>query len=615
MHPAPRPCHKGNLRNNMTINNGHIPNWNSQTITQGDQRAPNRAMLRAVGFQNKDFSKPIIAIASAHSTITPCNAGIAPMAEAAHKGIKESGGIGQTFGTITISDGISMGTEGMKFSLVSRETIADSIENVCRGQSMDGLLAVGGCDKNMPGAMIAMCRLNIPSIFVYGGTIKSGHYQGKDLNIVSVFEAVGQYGAKAISRQDFEEIEHRACPGTGSCGGMYTANTMSTAFEALGMSLPGTSTMASPDQEIIEAAQKAGEALVELVKKNICPKDIITSKSLENAITLVMALGGSTNAVLHFMAIAQAVGIPLNLDDFEKISQRTPHIANMKPSGDYLAIDLHRLGGTPKIMKILLEAGMLHGDCLTVTGKTLAENLSGISGTIPENQNLIHSLTNPVYKRGHIVILRGNIAPGGAVAKISGVKKPAITGGAKVFDSEEACTSAIMDDQIQPGDVIVIRYEGPKGGPGMREMLSPTSMLIGKGLGNSVGLITDGRFSGGTYGMVVGHVSPEAAVGGPIAMLRNGDLITIDAYSRTLEVHLSIAELMARAKDWQPKQPRYTRGLMAKYSHLVGSAEFGAVTDVPNDGSPGIYFDEDWYKKSYEYHSAKGIEKERQDKS
>ena len=584
-------------------------NWNSKAITRGDSRAPNRAMLRAVGLKDEDFSKPLIALASAQSNITPCNAGIAPLAEAAAQGIQEAGGVAQTFGTITISDGISMGTEGMKFSLVSRESIADSIENVCRGQSMDALLAIGGCDKNMPGAMIAMCRLNIPSIFVYGGTIKAGKYQGKDLNVVSVFEAVGQHNAKNISREEFEEIERRACPGTGSCGGMYTANTMSAAFEALGMSLPRTSTMASPDAEIKESAQKAGKALLNLLREDIRPLDIITRESLENAITLVMAVGGSTNAVLHFLAIAHTANIPLHINDFEEIARRTPHITNMKPSGAYLAVDLHQAGGIEQVMRILLDGDLLHGDCMTVTGQSLAENLNRVSSKIPKDQDLIYPLEKPLYKRGHIVILHGNLAPGGAVAKISGVKKPAITGEARVFESEEECSHAILTDQIKAGDILVIRYEGPKGGPGMREMLGPTSMLIGKGLGESVALITDGRFSGGTYGMVVGHVAPEAAVGGPIAMLRDYDLITIDAYSNTLQVHLSIDELLARAKEWKAKPKTYTRGVMAKYTSLVSSAEYGAVTDrLGEQDDPQDFYDQNWHKSLKGYSSAKELE-------
>ncbi len=590
------------------MENKKTMNWNSKNITEGDNRAPNRAMLRAVGLEDKDFTKPIIGISNSHSNITPCNAGIAPMAELAAEGVQESGGVAQTFGTITISDGISMGSEGMKYSLVSRETIADSIENVCQAQSLDGLVAVGGCDKNMPGAMIAMARLNIPAIFVYGGTIKGGRYKGNDLNIVSVFEAVGTYNSKQMSLEDLEQIERRACPGTGSCGGMYTANTMSSAFEALGMSLPYSSSMTSGVTEIHKSAKEAGKTLLNLLQRNLLPLDIITRESIENAITTVMAIGGSTNAVLHILAIAHAAKIALTIDDFEKIARRTPHIVNMKPSGKYLTVDLHAVGGIPQVMKILLNEGLLHGDCMTVTGITVKENLANILAKPPKNQDVIYPIENPIYNRGHIVILRGNIAPGGAVAKISGVKKPAITGEARIFDSEEECTDAIMQDKIKGGDVLVIRYEGPRGGPGMREMLGPTALLIGKGLGESVGLITDGRFSGGSYGMVVGHVAPEAALGGPIALLKEHDLITIDAYSNTIQVHLSIDELMARTKEWKPKPPRYTRGLMAKYACLVSSAEYGAVTDLMLEKvNPKEYLDNKWYKNIIGYSTAKEL--------
>ncbi|GIX41907.1 MAG: dihydroxy-acid dehydratase [Leptospiraceae bacterium] len=555
-------------------------NFRSYVITEGDTRAPNRAMLRAVGFRDQDFSKPICGVASAYSTITPCNSGIRILEEAAINGIYEAGGMPQVFGTITISDGISMGTEGMKYSLVSREVIADAIETVCNGQRMDGVLAIGGCDKNMPGALIAMARLNIPSIFVYGGTILPGYYNGKELNIVSVFEAVGEFNAGKISREEFLEIERKACPGPGSCGGMYTANTMSSAIEAMGMSLPGSSTMPAVASEKERSAFESGEALVNLIKNQITPSMIMTRKAFENAIAVVMAIGGSTNAVLHLLAIAHAMGVPLTIDDFEKIARKVPHIADMKPSGKYLAVHLHQYGGIPKIMKILLEAGLIHGDCLTVTGKTIEENLKHIDAKIPENQDVIYPLDKPLYPRGHLVILKGNLAPGGAVAKISGVKNFSITGPAKVYNSEEECMEAILSNKIQEGDVVVIRYEGPKGGPGMREMLAPTSALVGKGLGDKVGLITDGRFSGGTYGMVVGHVSPEAAVGGPIALIRDGDLITIDASKNELNVHLTEEELEARKKEWTPPEPRYKKGVLYKYYKLVGSAEFGAVTDA-----------------------------------
>ncbi len=590
--------------------NARKPNWNSRVVTEGDQRAPNRAMLRAVGFSDKDFGRPIVGISNAHSTITPCNAGISVLVDAASAGLRNKGGMPQSFGTITVSDGISMGTEGMKFSLVSRETIADSIENVCRAQSMDGILAVGGCDKNMPGAMIAIARLNIPSIFVYGGTIHAGKLKGQDLNVVSVFEAVGQKSNGQISEQEFREIEQNACPGTGSCGGMYTANTMSSAFEALGMSLPNSSTMANPDAEIAETALLAGETLMDLISQGIRAHDIITRKSIENAIRVTAAVGGSTNAVLHLLAIAHSANIPLSLDDFESIFSTTPHIADMKPSGHYLAVDLHKAGGIPSIMKILMENKLLHGDCLTVTGKTVSENLESIPSLEPSRQNVIHPFTQPCYQRGQIVVLRGNLAPGGAVAKISGVKKPAITGEAKIYDSEEECMNAILEDQIQKGDIVVIRYEGPKGGPGMREMLSPTAALIGRGLGESVGLITDGRFSGGTYGMVVGHISPEAASGGPIAVLRNGDLVTIDAYSKVLQAHLTIDEILARTREWKPPPPLYTRGVMAKYVSLVGSAEFGAITDGEHSQDPKVFFQKNWYKNLQGYSSSANLKPE-----
>ena len=585
----------------MAETNGKDLNWRSHVVTEGDRRAPNRAMLRAVGFSDADFKKPIIGVASGYSTITPCNSGIRRLDEAVSAGIREKGGMPQTFGTITISDGISMGTEGMKFSLVSREVIADSIETVCNGQSMDGVVAIGGCDKNMPGAMIAMARLNIPAVFVYGGTIKPGRFNGRDLNVVSVFEAVGQFGGGKIDREEFQAVEQNACPGSGSCGGMYTANTMSAAFEALGMSLPGSSTMANVDDEIIAASKQAGEAVFELIRKDMRPAQIMTRDAFENAISVVMAIGGSTNAVLHLLAIAHSMGIRLSIDDFESIAKRVPHIADMKPSGRYLAVDLHSVGGIPRVMKMLLEAGLIKGDCLTVTGKTVAENLKDIPATLPANQDLLRPLDRPYYRRGHLVILRGNIAPGGAVAKISGVKKPAMTGHAKCYDSEEQCMDAIMTDQVEAGDIIVIRYEGPRGGPGMREMLSPTAALIGKGLGDAVGLITDGRFSGGTYGMVVGHVSPEAQVGGPIALLRDGDLITIDAYSNLL----TIDELLARAREWQAPAPRYRRGVLLKYAQLVGSAEFGAVTDGDQTYDPETFLDRDWHKNLRELTSAR----------
>ena len=552
----------------------------SQVVTQGVQRSPNRAMLRAVGFRDEDFGKPIVGIANAHSTITPCNIGIQALAERAEAALREAGCMPQIFGTITISDGISMGTEGMKYSLVSREVIADSIETVVNGQSMDGLLAIGGCDKNMPGAMIAMARLNVPSIFVYGGTIKPGHYNGRDLTIVSAFEAVGEYSAGRISEEELLAVERHACPGAGSCGGMYTANTMSSAFEAMGMSLPYSSTMAAEDEEKAESAAQSAKVLAEAIKANIRPRDIITRQSIENAISVIMAVGGSTNAVLHFLAIAHAAEVPLTLDDFETIRARVPVLCDLKPSGRFVATDLHRAGGIPQVMKILLNHGLLHGDCLTISGQMIAEVLRDVPDEPSPDQEVIRPWHSPLYPQGHIAILKGNLAPEGAVAKISGVKTPKITGPARVFDSEESCLQAILAGQIRPGDVVVIRYEGPKGGPGMREMLSPTSAIIGAGLGDSVGLITDGRFSGGTYGMVVGHVAPEAYVGGPLALVEEGDLITIDAPARLLHLHVSEEELARRRARWVPPEPRYKRGVLAKYAKLVSSSSLGAVTDL-----------------------------------
>ena len=554
-------------------------NRRSAIVTEGDHRAPNRAMLRAVGFSDDDFGKPIVAVANGHSTITPCNAGLGTLAEAADDAVRSAGGMPQLFGTITISDGISMGTEGMKCSLVSRDVIADSIETVCLGQSMDGLVAVGGCDKNMPGAMIAMARLNIPSVFVYGGTIKPGHRAGEDLTIVSAFEAVGEYNAGRIPLETLHEIERNACPGAGSCGGMYTANTMSSAFEAMGMSLPHSSTMAAEDDEKLTSAADSARALVELIAADLKPRDILTKEAFENGIAVVMAVGGSTNAVLHLLAIAHAAKVDLTLDDFEHIRLRTPHFADLKPSGRYVATDLHRVGGIPLVMKMLLEAGLLHGDCMTITGRTVAENLADVSATPPAGQDVILPIDKPKYPHGHLAILRGNLATDGAVAKTSGLQSTRISGPAQVFESEEACMDAILNDQIRPGDVIVVRYEGPRGGPGMREMLAPTSAIIGKGLGDSVALITDGRFSGGTYGLVVGHVAPEAQVGGAIALLEEGDTITIDADRNLIGVDLSESELQRRRETWQPPAPRYRRGVLAKYARLVSSASNGAVTD------------------------------------
>ena len=554
-------------------------NSRSRIITEGVQRAPNRSMLRAVGFGDGDFQKPIVGIASAHSTITPCNMGIRPLAERAEAAIREAGGMPQTFGTITVSDGISMGTEGMKYSLVSREVIADSIETAVMAQSMDAVLTIGGCDKNMPGAMIGIARMNVPAIFVYGGTIKAGKFRGRDLNIVSVFEAVGAHSASKMDDEELRGIECHAIPGAGSCGGMYTANTMSSAIEAMGMSLPHSSTMAAIDPEKAESAAESGRVLVEAIKKQLLPRQIMTRKAFENAIAVVMATGGSTNAVLHLLAIAHAAEVPLTIDDFEEIRQRIPVLCDLKPSGKYLANDFHHVGGVPQVMKLLLNAGLLHGDCLTITGQTIAETLVNIPDVPPEGQDIIHPIDKPIYAQGHLAILHGNLSPEGCVAKITGVKSPKITGPARVFESEEASLSAILDGKINPGDVLVIRYEGPKGGPGMREMLAPTSAIIGAGLGDSVGLITDGRFSGGTYGLVVGHVAPEAAVGGTIGLVEEGDSITIDATTLSLTLNVDDAELEKRRAAWQPPAPRYTRGVLAKYAKLVSTASVGAVTD------------------------------------
>ena len=554
-------------------------NRRSRTITQGVERSPNRAMLRAVGFDDADFTKPIIAVANGYSNITPCNVGLNILADRAMAALREAGAMPQVFGTITISDGISMGTEGMKASLVSREVIADSIETVCLGQCMDGLVAIGGCDKNMPGAMIAIARLNIPAIFVYGGTIKPGWRQGERLTVVSSFEAVGAYSAGRMDMAAVTDIERHACPGPGSCGGMYTANTMSSAIEAMGMSLPGSSTMAAEDAEKWDSAAESGEVLLDAVRANRLPRDIMTRKAFENAIAVIMAIGGSTNAVLHLLAIAHAAGVELNIDDFEVIRQRVPVLCDLKPSGKYVATDLHAAGGIPQVMKMLLAHGLLHGDALTITGATVAETLEGVPDAPPADQDVIHQWDDPLYPQGHLAILRGNLATEGAVAKITGIKEPSITGPARVFESEEDCLHAILANQIRPGDVLVIRYEGPKGGPGMREMLAPTSAIIGAGLGDKVGLITDGRFSGGTFGMVVGHVAPEAAVGGTIALVHEGDSVTIDAHHRLLQLNVSDEELARRRAAWQPPTSRYPTGVFAKYARLVSSASVGAVTD------------------------------------
>jgi dihydroxy-acid dehydratase len=553
--------------------------FRSFTITKGVARSPNRSMLRAIGYQDADFDKPIVGIANGHSTMNPCNAGIQPLADAADAAARKAGAMPQMFGTITVTDGISMGTEGMKYSLVSREVIADAIETAVQSQFMDGVLCIGGCDKNMPGAMIGISRMNIPAIFVYGGTIKPGRYKGQDLQIVSVFESVGSFSAGKMSQEDFECIERKALPGVGACGGMYTANTMSSSIEAIGMSLPHSSTMAAEDAEKRDSAAKSMEVLVEAVKKDLKPRDIVTRKSIENAIAVIMATGGSTNGVLHWLAIAHAAGVPLTIDDFEGIRQKTPVLCDLKPSGRYVAVDLHKAGGIPQVMKMLLAHGLIHGDCMTITGKTVAENLKDVPNEPRGDQDVIRPWSNPMYPQGHLAILKGNLAPEGCVAKITGLKKLSITGPARVFESETDALDAILADRIKPGDVLVIRYEGPRGGPGMREMLAPTSALIGKGLGDSVGLITDGRFSGGTWGMVVGHVSPEAFAGGLIALVREGDPITIDANRKLLQLDIPEDEISRRRSAWRQPEPRYTTGVLGKYAKLVGTASKGAVTD------------------------------------
>ncbi|KQW67996.1 dihydroxy-acid dehydratase [Methylibium sp. Root1272] len=554
-------------------------NRRSKNITEGVARAPNRSMYYAMGYQEADFKKPMIGVANGHSTITPCNSGLQKLADAAVEGIEAAGGNAQIFGTPTISDGMAMGTEGMKYSLVSREVIADCVETCVGGQWMDGVLVVGGCDKNMPGGMMGMLRANVPAIYVYGGTILPGKYKGQDLNIVSVFEAVGQFTAGNMSEEDFCQIERRAIPGSGSCGGMYTANTMSSAFEALGMSLPFASTMANVEDPIVAHTKEAARVLVEAVKADLKPRDIVTRKSIENAVAVIMATGGSTNAVLHFLAIAHAAEVEWTIDDFERVRRKVPVLCDLKPSGKYLAIDLHRAGGIPQVMKTLLAAGLIHGDCITITGKTVAENLADIPDAPRADQDVIRPITKPMYEHGHLAILKGNLSPEGAVAKITGLKNPSITGPARVFDDEQSALAAIMAKQIKAGDVMVLRYLGPMGGPGMPEMLAPTGALIGQGLGESVGLITDGRFSGGTWGMVVGHVAPEAAAGGTIALVHEGDSITIDARTLVLKLNVSDAEIATRRATWKAPAPRYTRGVLAKFAKNASSASSGAVLD------------------------------------
>jgi len=554
-------------------------NRRSRLITQGVARAPNRAMLRAVGFRDGDFDKPIVGVANGHSTLNPCNAGIQPLVDAAIAALEAAGAKPQVFGFPTVTDGIGMGTEAMKYSLVSREVIADAVETSVNGQAMDGAMVVGGCDKNMPGGVMALARMNVPGIFVYAGTIKPGKWKGQDLTIVSAFEAVGAYTAGKMSDEDFVGIEKNACPTVGACGGQYTANTMSSSFEALGISLLGSSQMASPDPEKADSAAESARVLVQAVHNNLRARDIITRKSIENAVALVMATGGSTNAVLHYLAIAQAAGVKWTIDDFERVRRKVPVLCDLKPSGRFVAVDFHRAGGVPQVLKILLNHGVLHGECMTIHGRTMAEMLKDVPDEPRADQEVIRPWSNPMYAQGHLTILKGNLATEGCVAKITGLKKTSITGPARVFDSEPACMKAILAKRIKPGDVIVIRYEGPKGGPGMQEMLAPTSALIGQGLGESVGLLTDGRFSGGTWGMVVGHVAPEAYVGGTIALVKERDSITIDAAKRLIQLNVSAKELAARRKKWKPPKPRYTRGLFAKYMKLVSTASRGAVTD------------------------------------
>ena len=553
----------------------------SKNITEGVARAPNRSMYYGMGYKESDFGKPMIGVANGHSTITPCNSGLQRLADAAVEGLKQAGANAQLFGTPTISDGMAMGTEGMKYSLVSREVIADCVETCVGGQWMDGVIVIGGCDKNMPGGMMGMLRANVPSLYVYGGTIMPGKYKGQDLNIVSVFEAVGQFSAGKMSQEDFCEIERRAIPGSGSCGGMYTANTMSSSFEALGMSLPYSSTMANVEDEVVDSVKKAAVILVEAVKKDLKPKDIVTKKAIENAVAVIMATGGSTNAILHYLAIAHCAGVDWTIDDYERMRKKIPVLCNLKPSGKYLAIDLHRAGGIPALMKEMLKHGLLHGDCMTITGKTVAENLADVPDLDP-NQDVILPVSKPIYAQGHLAILKGNLSPEGCVAKITGLKNPVITGPARVFDDEQRALAAIMDGKIKAGDVMVLRYLGPKGGPGMPEMLAPTGALIGQGLGESVGLVTDGRFSGGTWGMVVGHVAPEAFEGGTIALVHEGDSITIDAHQLLLQVNVSDEELAKRRASWKQPAPRYTRGVLAKFAKNAASASAGAVLDKFN---------------------------------
>jgi dihydroxy-acid dehydratase len=555
-------------------------NWRSKLITAGVARSPNRAMLRAVDFKDGDFEKPIVGVANGHSNMNPCNAGIQPLVDRAMQALREAGAMPQVFGTPTITDGIGMGTDGMKYSLVSREVIADAIETAVNGQMMDGALVIGACDKNMPGGMMAMARMNVPAIYVYGGTIMPGNWKGQALTIASAFEAVGSFSAGKLSQEDFDGIERNACPTVGACGGMFTANTMSSSFEALGLSLLGSSQLAAIDPEKADSAADSARVLVNAIKKNIRPRDIITRNAIENVVSLVMATGGSTNAVLHYLAIASAAEIEWTIDDFERIRRKVPVFCDLKPSGKYVAVDFHKAGGVPQVLKMLLANGLLHGDCMTITGRSIGEELEKIPAEPRNDQDVIRPFKQPMYKQGHLAILRGNLAPEGCVAKITGLKNPVITGPARVFDSEKETMDAIMAKRIKAGDVVVIRYEGPKGGPGMQEMLSPTSALIGQGLGDSVGLLTDGRFSGATWGMVVGHVAPEAFVGGTIALVKEGDSITIDAHKQLIQLNVPDDELARRRAAWKQPKPRFSRGLLAKYTHLVSTASIGAVTDL-----------------------------------
>jgi dihydroxy-acid dehydratase len=553
-------------------------NRRSRHVTEGVARSPNRSMYYAMGYRKEDFDKPMIGVANGHSTITPCNSGLQKLADAAIATLRDAGANPQVFGTPTISDGMSMGTEGMKFSLISREVIADCIETCVNGQWMDGVVVIGGCDKNMPGGMIALARTNVPGIYVYGGTIRPGHWKGKDLTIVSAFEAVGEFTAGRMSQEDFDGIERNACPSSGSCGGMYTANTMSSSFEALGMSLLYSSTMANPDDEKTASAAESARVLVEAVKRDLKPRDIITRRSIENAVAVIMATGGSTNAVLHYLAIAHAAEVEWTIDDFERVRRKVPVICNLKPSGEYVATDLHQAGGIPQVMKLLLDAGLLHGDCITITGRTLAEELANVPSVPAQGQDVIRPLDRALYSEGHLAILKGNLSPEGCVAKITGLKNPVITGPARVFDDEYSAMDTILANKINPGDVLVLRYLGPRGGPGMPEMLAPTAALIGKGLGESVGLVTDGRFSGGTWGMVVGHVAPEAFEGGTIALVQEGDSITIDAHRQLIQLNVPDDEIARRRAAWVRPAPRYTRGVLAKFAALAQPASKGAVT-------------------------------------